>query len=74
MTLLNRNNYIIFKLNLEKNMVDIDVGHENKYKYILKEERGKINILNVKIGDVIKITRKSPTTRESFYYREVIES
>ena len=30
--------------------------------------------LGVKPGDMIKITRKSPTAGESFYYRYVIEA
>ena len=29
--------------------------------------------LGVKPGDMIKITRKSPTAGESFYYRYVVE-
>jgi len=32
-----------------------------------------IRHLNVKKGDVIKITRKSPTAGETIYYRVVIE-
>lgn len=29
--------------------------------------------MSAKVGDIIKITRKSPTAGESFYYRVVID-
>ena len=38
---------------------------------ILKNDPGLEN-LDVKAGDLIKITRKSPTTGESLFYRVVI--
>ncbi len=44
------------------------------------KELPKINIkdpaiqgMNLKVGDVVKITRKSETTRESVFYRGVID-
>lgn len=47
---------------------------------VTREEMPKIKIhdpgikgLNAKIGDIIKITRKSPTAGEAIYYRVVIE-
>ena len=40
--------------------------------YILISDRG-LQDLDVRPGDVIKITRKSPTAGESVYYRYVVE-
>lgn len=37
------------------------------------EHDAAISTLNAKPGDVIKITRKSPTAGTTFYYRTVIE-
>lgn len=47
---------------------------KNELPKILKDDAA-LNDLNPtpKVGDVIKITRKSPTAGESLYYREVIE-
>ena len=45
---------------------------ENELPKILKEDSA-LKELNVHAGDVIKITRKSPTVNESLYYREVVE-
>ncbi|MEM2918308.1 MAG: DNA-directed RNA polymerase subunit H [Candidatus Altiarchaeota archaeon] len=47
---------------------------------VTREEMPKIKIhdpgikgLNAKVGDIIKITRNSPTAGEAIYYRVVIE-
>jgi DNA-directed RNA polymerase subunit H len=40
--------------------------------YILIEDKG-LEELDVRPGDIIKITRKSPTAGESVYYRYVVE-
>ena len=38
----------------------------------IRKNDAAISHLNVKEGDVVKITRKSPTAGESFFYRGVV--
>lgn len=40
--------------------------------YIMLSDKGLEN-LDVRPGDIIKITRRSPTSGESVYYRYVVE-
>jgi DNA-directed RNA polymerase subunit H len=40
--------------------------------YIMLSDKG-LEDLDVRPGDIIKITRKSPTAGESVYYRYVVE-
>ncbi|NOJ28843.1 MAG: DNA-directed RNA polymerase subunit H [Nitrososphaeraceae archaeon] len=44
----------------------------NQMPYILSSDKA-IEDLDVRPGDIIKITRKSPTSGESVYYRYVVE-
>jgi DNA-directed RNA polymerase subunit H len=44
----------------------------NQLPYILRSDKG-IDDLDPRPGDIIKITRKSPTSGESVYYRYVVE-
>ncbi len=44
----------------------------NQLPYILTSDKGIVD-LDVRPGDIIKITRKSPTSGESIYYRYVVE-
>jgi len=44
----------------------------SQFPKILKSDP-VVNILGAKIGDLIKIIRKSETAKESVYYRVVIE-
>ena len=44
----------------------------NQLPYILQSDRG-IEDLDPRPGDIIKITRRSPTSGESVYYRYVVE-
>ena len=44
----------------------------NELPKILKDDSA-LSDLTINIGDVIKITRNSPTIGKSLYYREVIE-
>jgi DNA-directed RNA polymerase subunit H len=44
----------------------------NQLPYIMITDKG-LQDLDVRPGDVVKITRKSPTAGESVYYRYVVE-
>jgi DNA-directed RNA polymerase subunit H len=44
----------------------------SQLRYILQSDRG-IEDLDPRPGDIIKITRRSPTSGESVYYRYVVE-
>jgi DNA-directed RNA polymerase subunit H len=44
----------------------------NQLPYIFQSDRG-IEDLDPRPGDIIKITRKSPTSGQSVYYRYVVE-
>lgn len=44
----------------------------NQLPYILTSDKG-LEDLDIRPGDIIKITRKSPTAGESVYYRYVVQ-
>lgn len=44
----------------------------NQLPYIISNDKG-LEDLDVRPGDIIKITRKSPTAGESVYYRYVVQ-
>lgn len=44
----------------------------NQLPYILSTDKG-LEDLDIRPGDIIKITRKSPTAGESVYYRYVVQ-
>ena len=44
----------------------------NQLPYIMSSDKG-LEDLDVRPGDIIKITRRSPTAGESVYYRYVVE-
>lgn len=45
----------------------------NQLPYIMANDKG-LEDLDVRPGDILRITRKSPTAGESVYYRYVVES
>ncbi|HTH22607.1 MAG: DNA-directed RNA polymerase subunit H [Nitrososphaerales archaeon] len=45
----------------------------NQLPYIMSNDKG-LEDLDVRPGDILRITRKSPTAGESVYYRYVVES
>lgn len=44
----------------------------NQLPYIMASDKG-LEELDIRPGDIIKITRKSPTAGESVYYRYVVQ-
>jgi DNA-directed RNA polymerase subunit H len=44
----------------------------NQLPYIMSNDKG-LGDLDVRPGDILRITRKSPTAGESVYYRYVVE-
>ncbi|HEY6659079.1 MAG TPA: DNA-directed RNA polymerase subunit H [Nitrososphaeraceae archaeon] len=44
----------------------------NQLPYIMSSDKG-LEDLDIRPGDIIKITRKSPTAGESVYYRYVVQ-
>ena len=44
----------------------------NQLPYIMSSDKG-LEDLDIRPGDIIKITRKSPTAVESVYYRYVVQ-
>ena len=46
--------------------------YNTQLPYIMLSDKG-LEDLDVRPGDIIKITRKSPTAGESVYYRYVVE-
>lgn len=44
----------------------------NQLPYIMSNDKG-LEDLDVRPGDILRITRKSPTAGESIYYRYVVE-
>jgi DNA-directed RNA polymerase subunit H len=44
----------------------------NQLPYIMSNDKG-LEDLDVRPGDILRITRKSPTAGESVYYRYVVE-
>ena len=45
----------------------------NQLPYIMSNDKG-LEDLDVRPGDILRITRKSPAAGESVYYRYVVES
>ena len=47
-----------------------NVSRKQLPKMLIKDPA--IKALNAKVGDIIKIIRKSPTTKSSIYYRVIV--
>lgn len=62
---------ILSKEDAEKVLKKFNVK-TNQLPYIMSNDKG-LEDLDVRPGDIIKITRKSPTAGESVYYRYVVQ-
>lgn len=62
---------ILSKEDAEKILKKFNVK-TNQLPYIMSNDKG-LEDLDVRPGDIIKITRKSPTAGESVYYRYVVQ-